>query len=224
MEQIRTGQDIGRRDLFENPTAAFRPSAYWFWHSIPAEDVCHAQLADFKQKGIGTILIQARLAMSRDDYLSPPFLDAYRVAAGIAGKLGLKLGIYDDYNWISGHAGGRTVVDRDDLRERHLFWSSSGEARGEISGIHPPFTRTMGPDIVAWQYEGSIVEWCQWTVEAALLHPSVGIDSLDQVVDVTARTFVVESDRTSCSYLFEGVPDGGRCSRCSSAPGRGPRG
>ncbi|QND37623.1 carbohydrate-binding protein (plasmid) [Rhizobium leguminosarum bv. viciae] len=210
MEQIRTEQDIGRRDLFENPTAAFRPSAYWFWHSIPAEDVCHAQLADFKQKGIGTILIQARLAMSRDDYLSPPFLDAYRVAAGIAGKLGLKLGIYDDYNWISGHAGGRTVVDRDDLRERHLFWSSSGDARGEISGIHPPFTRTMGPDIVAWQYEGSIVEWCQWTVEAALLHPSVGIDSLDPVVDVTARTFVVESDRTSCSYLFEGVPDGGQ--------------
>ncbi|MGO8177728.1 carbohydrate-binding protein [Rhizobium leguminosarum] len=210
MEQIRTGQDIGRRDLFENPTAAFRPSAYWFWHSIPTEDVCHAQLADFKQKGIGTILIQARLAMSRDDYLSPAYLDAYRVAAGIAGKLGLKLGIYDDYNWISGHAGGRTVVDRDDLRERHLFWSSSGGARGEISGIHPPFTRTMGPDIVAWQYEGSVVEWCEWTVEAALLHPSVGIDSLDQVVDVTARTSVVESDRTSCTYVFDGVPAEGQ--------------
>ncbi|NNU48990.1 carbohydrate-binding protein [Rhizobium sp. WYCCWR 11279] len=210
MEQIRTGQDIGGRDLFENPTAAFRPSAYWFWHSIPAEDVCHAQLADFKLKGIGTILIQARLAMSRDDYLSPAYLDAYCVAAGIAGKLGLKLGIYDDYNWISGHAGGRTVVDRDDLRERHLFWSSSGEAQGEISGVHPPFTRKMGADIVAWQYEGGIVEWCEWTVEAALLHPSVGIDSLDQVVDVTARTSIIESDGISCTHAFDGVPAEGQ--------------
>ncbi|NKL82650.1 carbohydrate-binding protein [Rhizobium leguminosarum] len=210
MEEIRAGQDIGRRDLFVNPTAAFRPSAYWFWHSIPTADVCHAQLGDFKQKGIGTILIQARLAMSRDDYLSPAYLDAYRIAAGIAATLGLKLGIYDDYNWISGHAGGRTVMDREDLRERHLFWSSSGDARGEISGIHPPFTHTMGADIVAWQYEGSVVEWCEWTVEAALLHPSVGIDSLDQVVDVTARTFIVESDGTSCTYAFDGAPGEGQ--------------
>ncbi|MGO7726389.1 hypothetical protein ACC675_37890, partial [Rhizobium ruizarguesonis] len=70
--------------------------------SIPAEDVCHSQLADFKQKGIGTILIHALLAMSRDDYLSPPFLDAYRVAAGIAGKLGLKLGICSNSSLPSG--------------------------------------------------------------------------------------------------------------------------
>ncbi len=205
MEQSLPGLDIGHRDVFENPTAAFRPSAYWFWHSIPTEEVCHAQLVDFKLKGIGTILIQARLAMSRDDYLSPAYLDAYRVAAGIAARLGLKLGIYDDYNWISGHAGGRTVMDRDDLRERHLFWSS-GESRGGISGIRPPFTQTMGADILEWQYEGSVVAWAEWTVEAALLHPSAGIDSFDQIIDVTARTSIVKNDGTSCAYLFDGVP------------------
>lgn len=205
MDQIGAGQDIDHSDVFENPTAAFRPSAYWFWHSIPTEEVCREQLGDFKRKGIGTILIQARLAMSRNDYLSPAYLDAYRVAAAIAGKLGLKLGIYDDYNWISGHAGGRTVAGRDDLRERHLFWSCSGDARGEISGIHPPFVRTMGADIVEWQYEGSVVEWCEWTVEAALLHSSGGINSLDQVADVTARTSIVESDGVSCVCAFDGV-------------------
>ncbi|MFS2175385.1 carbohydrate-binding protein [Rhizobium pisi] len=210
MDQIRTGQDIDPRNLFENPTAAFRPSAYWFWHSIPTQEVCHTQLSDFKLKGIGTILIQARLAVSRDDYLSPAYLEAYRVAAGIAGKLGLKLGIYDDYNWISGHAGGRTVAGRDDLRERHLFWSSSGHGRGQISGIHPPFTQTMGADIVEWQYEGSVVEWCEWTVEAALLHSSAGIDGLDQIVDVTARTSIVDSDGVSCTYAFDGAAGDGQ--------------
>jgi len=210
LKQSLSGQDIDHRDVFENPTAAFRPSAYWFWHSIPTEEVCHAQLADFKLKGIGTILIQARLAMSRDDYLSLAYLDAYRVAAGIASRLGLKLGIYDDYNWISGHAGGRTVMDRDDLRERHLFWSSSSDTRGGVSGIHPPFTQTMGADILEWQYEGSVVAWAEWTVEAALLHPSAGIGSFDQVIDVTARTSIVESDCTSCNYVFDGVPAKGQ--------------
>ncbi|AYG70125.1 MULTISPECIES: carbohydrate-binding protein [unclassified Rhizobium] len=209
MEQIRTGTDIDHRGLFENPTAAFRPSAYWFWHSIPTEEVCLAQLSDFKLKGIGTILIQARLAMSREDYLSPAYLEAYRTAAGIAARLGLKLGIYDDYNWISGHAGGRTVAGRDDLRERHLFWSSSGTARGEISGIHPPFTRMMGADIIEWQYEGSVVKWCEWTVAAALLHSSATIESLDEVVDVTARTSIVDSVDAACVYAFDGtVGDG----------------
>ncbi|EJJ30885.1 hypothetical protein [Rhizobium sp. CF142] len=211
MEQIRTGQDSDHRGLFESPTAAFWPSAYWFWHSVPTEKVCQAQLADFKEKGIGTILIQARLAMSRDDYLSPAYLVAYRTAAEIAGKLGLKLGIYDDYNWISGHAGGRTVVDRNELRERHLFWSSSGDPRGEISGIHPPFTQKMGPDIFEWQYEGGRVEWCEWVVASALLHSSGEVGGLDEIVDVTAQTSVVRSDGVSCTYAFDGeIRDGQR--------------
>ncbi|MBO9196831.1 carbohydrate-binding protein [Rhizobium sp. 16-449-1b] len=210
MEQIRTGTDSDHRGLFENPTAAFRPSAYWFWHSIPTEEVCHAQLSDFKLKGIGTILIQARLAMPRADYLSPAYLEAYRTAAGIAARLGLKLGIYDDYNWISGHAGGRTVAGRDELRERHLFWSSSEKAQGDISGIHPPFTRTMGADIVEWQHEGSVFEWCEWTVEAALLYSSAAIGNLDEVIDVTARTSIVDSDHASCAYAFDGTIDDGQ--------------
>ncbi len=111
--------------------------------------------------------------MSRDDYLSPDYLNAYRVVAEIAGKLGLKLGIYDDYNWISGHAGGRTVAGCDAVRERHLFWASSEQAEGQISGIQPPFTQKMGSDIFEWQYEGGRVEWCEWVVASALLHPPV---------------------------------------------------
>ncbi|MCV9967026.1 carbohydrate-binding protein [Pararhizobium sp. BT-229] len=199
-----TDPQITNRALFENPTAAFRPSAYWFWHSIPEEAVCRAQLADFQAKGIGTILIQARLSLPREEYLSPSYLAAYRVAARIAGDLGLKLGIYDDYNWISGHAGGRTVAGRDTLRERHLFWSSASSSQGSISGIHPPFVEKMGPDILGWQYEKGRVEWCDWTVEAAVLHPLSGIESLDAISDVTAQTVITASDAVSCTYAFGG--------------------
>jgi hypothetical protein len=201
---------ITNRALFENPTAAFRPSAYWFWHSIPDEAVCRAQLADFQAKGIGTILIQARLALPREDYLSPEYLAAYRYAAGTAGELGLKLGIYDDYNWISGHAGGRTVDGCDAVRERHLFWSSASASEGAISGIHPPFVETMGPDILEWQYEAGKVEWCDWTVEAAVLHPISGIESQEAISDVTAQIIITASDAVSCAYAFDGRIEAGQ--------------
>ncbi|MDW5317098.1 carbohydrate-binding protein [Rhizobium sp. PL01] len=195
--------------LFQSPTAAFRPAAYWFWHSIPTEAVCRTQLADFKAKGISTILIQARLAMPREDYLSAPYLEAYRVSAEIAAELNLKLGIYDDYNWISGHAGGRTVAGREHLRERHLFWSSAFSSHGAITGIRPPFVQTMGPDIIGWQYDGGLVEWCDWTVEAALLYPSSGIEGLGEIFDVTARIVITNSDAVSCAYAFDGkIADG----------------
>lgn len=204
LEPAATDRQNEGRALFREPTAAFRPSAYWFWHSIPTPDVCRTQLADFKAKGIGTILIQARLAMPLDSYLSAPYLEAYRISAEIAAELGLKLGLYDDYNWISGHAGGRTVAGRDDLRERHMFWSSGSSPQGAISGIHPPFVQAMGPDIIGWQYEGGRVEWCEWTVEAAVLHPTSDIRAPDEIVDVTTHVRITDSDAVSCTYAFHG--------------------
>jgi hypothetical protein len=205
-----TDPQVTSRALFENPAATFRPSAYWFWHSIPDEAVCHAQLADFQAKGIGTILIQARLSLPREEYLSPAYLAAYRLAARIAGDLGLKLGIYDDYNWTSGHAGGRTVAGCDALRERHLFWSSASSSQGSISGIHPPFVEKMGPDILGWQYEAGRVEWGDWTVEAAVLHPLSGTETQDAIFDVTAQTIIAASDAMSCTYAFDGRIEGGQ--------------
>lgn len=196
-------------DIFRKPPHAFMPSAYWFWHSVPDEATCRAQLADFKAQGFGTVLIQARLAMPIADYLSPSFIAAYQCAIAIAAELGLKTGIYDDYNWISGHAGGRTVAEHDHLRERHLFWSAGSDREGTISGIRPPFVEGMGPDILAWQYEGGRVEWCEWKIEAAILSATAVSLDLEQIVDVTPQTHIVISDATGCRFAFEGVvPDG----------------
>ena len=190
--------------LFLDPPHAFRPSAYWFWHSIPDEETCRAQLRDFLDQGFGTILVQARLAFPREHYLSDAYLAAYRRAVEIAGELGLKVGIYDDYNWISGHAGGRTIEGRDDLRERHLFWSTTSEARGEIGGIHPPFVNSMGPEILRWHYEGGAVLWRDWSIEAALLHPSGRIDDVHEAVDITGRVRITDADAQLCGFAFDG--------------------
>lgn len=192
------------RALFRDPTHAFRPSAYWFWHSIPDAQTSRAQLTDFRDQGFGTILIQTRIAFPREFYLSDAYLAAYRQAIKIAGELGLKAGIYDDYNWISGHAGGRTVEGRDGLRERHLFWSTTETSIGDITGIHAPFANSMGPEILRWHYEDGRLRWCEWTIEAALLHPFVAISDVHQAIDITARVRITDADAQSCSFIFDG--------------------
>lgn len=208
-QAIATITDASRA-LFRNPTIVFRPSAYWFWHAIPDAETSRRQLADFKAQGFGTILIQARIAFPRDRYMSEAFIAAYRTAIGVAGELGLKAGIYDDYNWISGHAAGRTVEGRDDLRERHLFWATTEKGGGEISNIRPPFVQSMGPDIMGWQYENGAVLWGDWAIEAALLHSADDLDSSRTAEDVTDRVALSHSDGVSCRYAFDGEVPAGR--------------
>lgn len=193
------------RALFRDPTHAFCPSAYWFWHSIPDAQASRAQLTDFRNQGFGTILIQTRIAFPRETYLSDAYLAAYRQAIEIAGELGLKAGIYDDYNWISGHAGGRTVAGRDDLRERHLFWSTTEARSGGITGIHAPFANSMGLDILRWHYVDGQLRWCEWTIEAALLHPSGAMSDVHQAIDITTQIRITDADAVSCNYAFDGV-------------------
>jgi hypothetical protein len=193
------------RELFQHPPHVFRPAAYWFWHTIPDEGLMRVQLADFKAQGFGTILIQTRIAFDRSLYMQPAYLAAYRTAVSIMGEIDLKAGIYDDYNWISGQAAGLTVAGRDDLRERHLFWATGGGCSGEISDIHAAFTESMGPDILDWQYDGGKVLWCEWQIQAALLHPSDAIGGLATIIDVTADVEIVKSDDGACHFRFSGV-------------------
>ncbi|MEK1931568.1 MAG: carbohydrate-binding protein, partial [Pararhizobium sp.] len=192
------------RALFRDPTHAFRPAAYWFWHSIPDAQTSRAQLTDFRDQGFGTILIQARIAFPRELYLSDSYLAGYHQAIEIAGGLGLKVGIYDDYNWISGHAGGRTVEGRDDLRERHLFWSTTKTSAGAITGIQAPFANNMGPDILHWHYEDGRLRWCEWMIEAALLHPSGAVDDVRDAIDITALVRITGASELSCTYEYDG--------------------
>jgi hypothetical protein len=196
--------DPSGRTLFRQPPHAFRPAAYWFWHSIPDEGLMRAQLADFLAQGFGTILIQTRIAFDRNLYMRPAYLSAYRQAVVIMAELDLKAGIYDDYNWISGQAAGLTVAGHDHLRERHLFWATGESRDGEIDDINAAFTESMGPDILDWQYDGGRVLWCEWQIQAALLHPEGAVDELAAIVDVTADVEIVDSSDGACRYRFSG--------------------
>jgi hypothetical protein len=214
-------QEISIDQSFQSPGLEFRPAAYWFWHSIPSITVTRRQLADFVAKGFGRIYIQARLAMPREDYLSEPFIAAYRDAVEVARTLGLRIGIYDDYNWISGQAAGRTVEGRDELRERHLFWcETSGEA-GEISGIVTSWTSGMGKDILDWQYDEGRSAWCDWKVEAVALHPVTDTASTGKASTFTGSVEITGSGDEHCAFRISGdIPVGSKVTVFISARSR----
>ena len=178
------------------------PAVYWFWHRVPTREEIETQLAEIKQGGYRIFFIQPRLAFPRYEYLGVGYLQAYRTALETAARFGLTAGLYDDYNWISGHAGGRSVAGHDDLRERQLFWSQgrvqNGRAEGRISGIHNRLGDGLGNAFQQWVYEGGQAKWADWQVIRAYACPVSG-----EPVDVTAFCQVLSAADDRCDMALE---------------------
>lgn len=172
---------IRSREEVLEPDVWHRPATYWFWHHLPEPEEIRAQIGRMQRAGFGSFQIQARLSFPQSEYLDEKYLAACRIAVETAAERGMVVGIYDDYNWQTGHAAGRAVAGHDGLRERHLFWTeidlSTGE--GRISGIRSA-TENLGSAAMAWHYERSVVEWADWRVEHVLAEWADG--SVDEEV------------------------------------------
>ena len=195
------------------PDADHSPAAYWFWHHLPTAEQIREQVGQMQDGGYQSFQIQARLAYPIGDYLDEGYLGACRIAVEEAARRGMTVGIYDDYNWQSGQAGGRTVQGADHLRERHLFWASgpvtNGVARLTVDQIHSS-AADLGEAGLAWQYDGSLVEWTEWQVVAAVAYPADGVASLADISDVTEGATITAASESGCALDVEvpsGLPD-----------------
>lgn len=173
------------------PDVSHLPCTYWFWHRIPTSIEIRSQLAQMRQAGIMSFQVQARLSLPMEDYLSADYLAAYRQAVDEAARHGMGVGIYDDYNWQSGHAAGRVVDGRPELAETHLFWTSARTEPGasavrlEVSGITSS-SEDLGKAGMRWHYHGSMPRWADWTVLVGVVSPATRHpESPDAVLDVT---------------------------------------
>lgn len=186
-------------ERFRRPSAEFKVAAFWFWHRLPTEAETRHQVADMAATGIGTVMIQARLAMRRDTYLSAAYLAAYRFAAAAAREHGVRIEIYDEYMWMSGHGGGRTVAGADHLRERHLFWATAepGETHIAVSGIRSSFLDFLGDAGRAWAYDGGRPRWDEWELVAAVHHPPATA-GLDEAGPVPATAIALSGGDDGC--------------------------
>lgn len=151
------------------------PAVYWFWSRIPGRAEAERQVSEIAEAGISRLMIQARLSFPLKEYLSGEYLRGYRGAVEAAGAAGLQVGIYDEYNWMSGHGGGRTVDGAGHLRERHLFWSSSERhqtpARATVSEIRSDWFDGLGRAAQEWIYEHGVRRFDEWDLVAAVAHP-----------------------------------------------------
>ncbi|MCE7003616.1 hypothetical protein LWC34_12375 [Kibdelosporangium philippinense] len=155
------------------------PGTYWFWHRVPTPDEIRDQITDMRQAGYRSFQIQTRMAFPREEYLGPEYLSAYRAAVDEAARQGMLVGIYDEYKWLSGHAGGRTVAGRDELRERHLFWTTAsvvdGRARCMVDDIRPTDVEALLEQGMSWVFEDGRVAWDEWEIVAAVDHHGAAV-------------------------------------------------
>lgn len=183
-----------------------RLGAYWFWSALPDAAQMRRQLADFRAQGFAVIYIQARHSMPLDLYLSPAYLAAYAQAVRIMVELGLRAGIYDDYAWTSGQAGGRSVAGADHLRETHLFWADSTEHEARISGIAATLGASLGPAVRHWLHEGGVPVFADWRLVAAVLWHADG-----RVEEITDRVTLADPRGDGVAARLAGdLPPGAR--------------
>jgi hypothetical protein len=185
---------------------------YWFWSRTPERAEAERQVRQMADAGIELVMIQARLSMEREHYLSDEYLRGYRGAVEAAAAAGLKVGIYDEYNWMSGHGGGRTVEGASHLRERVLFWSTAPaqDRRATVSEIRSDWFDGLGPVGTRWIYEDGVRRFDEWELVAAVAHPRDGEIDPSETVEVTDWASC-EGDDDGCVMSLAGgapVPDG----------------
>ncbi len=198
-------------DKFINPTPDFQPANYWFWQRIPTHEEIDTQLQQMLDAGFHTFYIQARLAFPIEQYLSKEYLAAYRYAIQQAARLGLKAGIYDDYNWNSGHAGGLTVKGHDEFRDRQLFWTSAvikdKDTVLEVSNIKTLMGDTLGGPQGRWTYEGGTPKWGDWKVVSVVAYPSSDLLSPQDNFEDWSKYCEIQSDGIDACRITIKLPN-----------------
>ncbi|HFG9917480.1 TPA: hypothetical protein ACJXFE_004224 [Salmonella enterica subsp. enterica serovar Warragul] len=196
------------RQSFKNPDVWHLPATYWFWHTIPDKEQIDSQLRQLQAGGYGSFQIAARLSLPLESYLSEEWLAACRYTADKAAGMGLMMGIYDDYNWLSGHAGGRTVEGRDELRERHLFWSQSSLSAdmltGRLSGIRSADAEALQQCGMEWIFADGKPEWDEWEIVAAYATSSSDQCRAEEIVDVSSLARITRATTGEFEVTFKG--------------------
>lgn len=113
---------------FKDPPARFSPIPFWFWNGDMNRDKMLWELKEFRDKGISSLFIHARFGLNVP-YLSPDWFNKVSYVVERARELGIKIWIYDEYNWPSGTAGLEITKRHPELREKVLqavIWRFKG--------------------------------------------------------------------------------------------------
>ncbi len=94
---------------------------FWFWNGDQQEDELVRQIRLFHASGCKGMAIHARTG-NRTPYLSDRWFALVRLMCVEAGKLGLKIWIYDEDGFPSGNAGCRVQKENPDFVQKSLLF------------------------------------------------------------------------------------------------------
>jgi alpha-L-rhamnosidase len=111
--------DAELRREFEAPSLRWQSRPLWFWNGKLDSDKTKAMVNDCKASGYYGMGILPCKGMGVD-FMSPEFLQHYKVAVDEAGKLGMKMCLYDEFWFPSGSAGGLLAKKHPEALSRRL--------------------------------------------------------------------------------------------------------
>ncbi len=97
---------------FADPPLAVKSRPLWFWNKVPNREETISILQACRESGYAGVGILPNFSQHEMRFMSPEYLEQYKVAADCAKELGMKLCLYDEFWYPSGSAGGL-------LRERY---------------------------------------------------------------------------------------------------------
>ncbi len=113
-----------------------QPYPFWFWNGKLEDAEIRAQIARLHLAGITEFVIHGRTGL-QTPFLSEAWFTAVRSALDAAAALGMRVWIYDEYNWPSGTAGTRITADP---ANREHFVTADGTLQPEMDRYRGPLS------------------------------------------------------------------------------------
>jgi len=133
-------------ELLKSPPDEFRPYPFWFWNANLSADEITWQLDQCRDQKIYTVLIHPRHGLVTP-YLGQEFMAMVVHTVKEAARLGMKVWLYDEYNWPSGIVAGRLLRDYPQYKMKflnHTYRESEGNRE-----IQPSFQESDFPNVQA---------------------------------------------------------------------------
>lgn len=121
-------------------------------------------IAEIAKMGVDGIFLHARIGMLTP-YFSEAWFDRVRICVEEAVRQGIKIWLYDEYNYPGGSAGGKLVADAPEMAERHLEvrrWKVEGR-KIAVAGIDEG--RVVEAFLIRRDDSGKVAAWERVTHE-----------------------------------------------------------
>jgi hypothetical protein len=107
------------RKLFQKPTVDYSTGPLWVWNDMLTDAQIRADLRDLAAQAVKQVWIHPRPGLMTP-YFSTSWFQLWQTALDEAGKLGMKVWIYDENSYPSGFAGGMVPDAMPESRGRGL--------------------------------------------------------------------------------------------------------